>query len=349
MTRGKPNQVQPGIIVHGGAGRKLDMRAHRRGVRRAILAGQEVLLSGGSALDAVVAAVVVMEDDATFNCGTGSALTLSGKVEMDAAVMSDDLRCGAVGALEGVKNPILVARRVMESSDHVLLVGRGAKRFARRTGFGPYDPVVPRRRKQWKEMIGRLADGRSPPYLPNLSFYAGAEGGGVEGVVAKGFGAKGLDAEAFGAEGLDAEGFDAEGFGTEGFSAEGLGTVGAVARDAGGRLAAATSTGAMMLRLPGRVGDTPVVGAGTYADAHGAVSATGHGEEIIKIVWAARTADLMRRMSAPRAVQRAVQLATESGCRGGLIAIDGRGRVGYGFNTRSMSWAYALRGEVEVF
>jgi len=104
-----------------------------------------------------------------------------------------------------------------------------------------------------------------------------------------------------------------------------------------------------MLRLPGRVGDTPIVGAGTYADAFGAVSATGHGEAIIRIVWAARTAHLMRRLSAPGAVRRAIQLATESGCRGGLIAIDRRGRVGYGFNTRSMSWAHAGRGAVEVF
>jgi len=304
MKTGKLNREHPGIIVHGGAGRKLDMRAHRRGVRRAALAGQELLLSGGSALDAVVMAVAVMEDDATFNCGTGSALTLSGTAEMDAAVMTGDLRCGAVGALEGVKNPILVARGIMESTDHVLLVGRGARRFARRMGFRPYDPIVPRRRKQWSEMMDRLTAGRNPPYLPNLTTTAGAGG---------------------------------------------LGTVGAVARDERGRLAAATSTGAMMLRLPGRVGDTPIIGAGTYADAHGAVSATGHGEAIIRIVWAARTAHLMRRMSAPGAVRRAVQLATESGCRGGLIAIDRRGRVGYGFNTRSMSWAHAGRGAVEVF
>jgi beta-aspartyl-peptidase (threonine type) len=295
-------EIYPSIIVHGGAGRKLDMRAHRRGVRQAVLAGHEVLLAGGSALDAVVTAVVVMEDDATFNCGTGSALTLAGTVEMDAAVMADDLSCGAVAALEGVKNPILVARQVMESTDHVLLVGRGAKRFARRMGFKPYDPVVARRRKQWREMMRQLAEGRNPPYLPNLSSYA-----------------------------------------------EGLGTVGAVARDLRGRMAAATSTGAMMLHLPGRVGDTPIIGAGTYADSHGAVSATGHGERIIKLVWAARTAHLMRRLSAPRAVQQAVRLADQIGCRGGLIAIDGHGRVGYGFNTRSMSWAHAGRKGVGVF
>jgi beta-aspartyl-peptidase (threonine type) len=300
----RSSRLHPGIIVHGGAGRKLDMRAHRRGVRRAALAGHRVLLDGGSALDAVVAAVADMEDDATFNCGTGSALTLAGAVEMDAAVMTDDLRCGAVGALERVKNPILVAREVMERTDHVFLVGPGARRFARRRGFPPYDPVVPRRRKQYREMMERLARGGNPPYLPNLNSYAGQTG---------------------------------------------LGTVGAAARDARGRMAAATSTGAMMLHLPGRVGDTPIIGAGTYADAYGAISATGHGEEIIRLIWAARTAQMMRRMTAPRAVRLAVEMATESGCRGGLIAIDRRGRVGFGFNTRSMSWAYAGRGGLKVF
>ena len=304
MSPQRSNRLHPGIIVHGGAGRKLDMRAHRRGVRRAALAGYRILLDGGSALDAVVVAVVNMEDDATFNCGTGSALTLTGTVEMDAAVMTDDRRCGAVAALERVRNPILVARKVMERTDHVFLVGPGARRFARRMGFTPYDPIVPQRRKQYREMMERLAQGRNPPYLPHLTTTAGEMS---------------------------------------------LGTVGAVARDGEGRLAAATSTGAIMLRLPGRVGDTPIIGAGTYADACGAVSATGHGEQIIRLVWAARTAQLMRRMTAARAVRLAVELAAENGCRGGLIAIDRRGRVGYGFNTRSMSWAHAGRRGLEVF
>jgi beta-aspartyl-peptidase (threonine type) len=304
MSLQRSRRVHPGIIVHGGAGRKLDMRAHRRGVRRAALAGHKVLLAGGSALDAVVAAVVDMEDDATFNCGTGSALTMAGTAEMDAAVMTDDLRCGAVGALERVRNPILVARRVMETTDHVFLVGPGALRFARRMGFRPYDPVVDHRRRQYREMLERLNRGRHPPYLPHLTSTAAEMG---------------------------------------------LGTVGAVARDERGRLAAATSTGAMMLRLPGRVGDSPLIGAGTYADAYGAVSATGHGEEIIRLVWAARAAQLMRQMTAPRAVRLAVELATRNGCRGGLIAVDRRGRVGYGFNTRSMSWAHAGRSGLEVF
>jgi beta-aspartyl-peptidase (threonine type) len=153
-------------------------------------------------------------------------------------------------------------------------------------------------------MMGELAAGTSPPYLPNLSSYARSQR---------------------------------------------FGTVGAVAMDRSGHLAAATSTGAIMLRLPGRVGDSPIIGAGTYAHPLGAVSATGHGEEIIKIAWAVRTADLMHRMSAQKAVDRAIRMATESGCRGGLIAMDRRGHVGFGFNTRSMSWAWADDSGVEVF
>jgi beta-aspartyl-peptidase (threonine type) len=197
-----------------------------------------------------------------------------------------------------------VAREVMERTDHVFLVGRGAKRFARRAGYRPYDPVTARRRKQWEQMMGELAAGKNPPYLPNLSSYGRAQR---------------------------------------------FGTVGAVAMDRSGHLAAATSTGAMMLRLPGRVGDSPIIGAGTYAHPLGAVSATGHGEEIIKIAWAVRTVDLMRRMSAQKAVEQSIRMATDNGCRGGLIAMDRRGNVGFGFNTRSMSWARADDGGVEVF
>jgi beta-aspartyl-peptidase (threonine type) len=172
------------IIVHGGAGRKLDEQAHRRGVRRAARVGGDVLRKGGSALDAVVDAVVAMEDDSTFNCGTGSALTLAGKAEMDAAVMQDDLRCGAVGAVDGVKNPVLVAQQVMEKTDHVFLVGSGARRFARQQGFRHYDPITRQRQKQWTEMMRQLKAGTNPPYLPNLSSYGQHEKFGTVGAVA---------------------------------------------------------------------------------------------------------------------------------------------------------------------
>lgn len=293
-----------GIIVHGGAGNIRAKAAHRKGVRRAVGAGHAILQHGGSALDAVVQAVVTMENDPTFNCGLGSALTVEGKAEMDAAVMLDDLSCGAVGAMEGVKNPILVARQVMEQTDHVFLVGRGARRLARQMGFKFFDPVTEKRRKQREHLLEKLKSGANPPYLPHLASYARPEK---------------------------------------------YGTVGAVALDENGRIAVATSTGGMMLHLPGRVGDTPLIGAGTYADEHGGVSATGWGEQIIKLAWAVRTVDLMEHLSAQDAVDRAIQLATKSGCRGGLIAMDRRGDVGFGFNTETMSYAYIVGDDLVVF
>jgi beta-aspartyl-peptidase (threonine type) len=292
------------IIVHGGAGNIRAKTAHRRGVRRAALAGRAILQGGGSALDAVVGAVVTMEDDDTFNCGLGSALTLEGKAEMDAAVMLDDLSCGAVGALEGVRNPILVARQVMERTDHVLLVGQGARRLARQMGFRPFDAITEKRKRQRARLLVRLKSGTNPPYLPNLASYARPEI---------------------------------------------YGTVGAVSLDQEGRIAAATSTGGMMLHLSGRVGDTPLIGAGTYADEHGGVSATGWGEKIMKLIWAARAAEFMKRLPAQEAVDRAMQLANKNGCRGGLIAMDRRGNVGIGFNTPVMSWAYVDGDDVVVF
>jgi beta-aspartyl-peptidase (threonine type) len=304
MNKGKRTKTPPAIIVHGGAGRITNKAGHRRGVSRAARAGHRILCQGGSALDAVIGAVALMEDDPTFNCGTGSVLSIGGRIEMDAAVMLDDLSCGAVAAIERVRNPILVARKVMEETDHVLLVGRGALRFARRMGFRPHDPATEKRRRQREQTLRQLKFGREGRYLPRLA------------------------AQMHG---------------------EKLGTVGAVAMDANGRIAAATSTGGMRLHQDGRVGDTPIIGAGTYADGHGGVSATGHGEKIIKLVLAARTADLMAKMPAQKAVDRAIQLATRGGCECGLIALDHRGNVGFGFNSQVMSYAYMAKNGLVTF
>lgn len=292
------------VIVHGGAGNITAKAAHRKGVRRAALAGHAVLQGGGSALDAVVRAVVTMEDDPTFNCGTGSALSLDGRAEMDAAVMLDDRNCGAVAAIEKVKNPVLVARKVMEQTDHVILVGPEAVEFARRMGFESYDVVTERRERQRLELIQKMKSGEKPRYFEKLASF---------------------------------------------IQEDNHGTVGAIAMDRGGRIAVAASTGGILLHLPGRVGDTPVFGTGTYADERGGVLATGHGEEIIKLIWAFRTANLMERLSAQEAVDQAIRLAEKKGCRGGLIAMDRRGDVGFGYNTRVMSYAYVADGDVVVF
>ena len=159
-----------GIIVHGGAGRLKERKKHREGVKKAALTGWGVLKEGGSALDAVEAAVVIMEDDPVFNCGTGSYLNLRGEAEMDAAVMSSSLEFGAVGAIKDVKNPIKVARKVMEETDHILIVGEGAVRFAKEMGFPSHNPITDERRELWKTGLRAMREkGESPRYFPKMS------------------------------------------------------------------------------------------------------------------------------------------------------------------------------------
>jgi beta-aspartyl-peptidase (threonine type) len=288
----------PAIIVHGGAGDlgpddpasaggpdapRLD------GVRRACAAGWELLRGGGSALDAVEAAVRLLEDDPTFNAGTGATLTAAGEAELDASIMDGEgLRCGAVAAVRDVRNPVSLARAVMERSEHVLLAGDGASTFAREVGIPPYPNallVTPRQRARWE------AARRGGPGGPQH------------------------------------------------------GTVGAVARDAAGHLAAATSTGGMSMKRPGRVGDTPLVGCGTYADdGLAAVSCTGHGERIIQLTLARHAADLVGAgRSALEAAREAVALlGSRVHGTGGLIVVGPAGEVGFAHNTQIMSRAWVL-------
>jgi beta-aspartyl-peptidase (threonine type) len=286
----------PTIIVHGGAGSRgvddpassgADDAARLAGVRRACEAGFEVLRAGGSALDAVVAAVRILEDDETFNAGTGATLTATGEVELDASVMDGaTLRCGAVAAVKDVQNPVLLARAVMERTEHVLLAGAGASALAREVGIPPYENallVTPRQRARFE-----AARPRSP-------------------------------------------------------GAPGHGTVGAAARDARGHLAAATSTGGTALKRPGRVGDTPLVGCGTYADdLLAAVSCTGHGERIIQLTLARHAADLVGAGLAPdAAARRAVELlGSRVGGEGGLIVVGPEGEPAFALNTPAMARAW---------
>jgi beta-aspartyl-peptidase (threonine type) len=289
--------IMPAIVVHGGAG-DLDADdpgsdggtdAPRRldGVRRACQAGWAVLRAGGSALDAVEAAVRLLEDDPAFNAGTGATLTAAGDVELDASIMDGEtLRCGAVAVVKDVRNPVSLARAVMERTDHVLLAGSGASAFAREIGVPAWENallVTPRQRARWE--AARVGAGGSR-----------------------------------------------------------TGTVGAVARDAGGHLAAGTSTGGMSMKLPGRVGDTPIVGCGTYADdALAAVSCTGHGERIIQLTLARHAADLVARgaSSMDAARQAVALLGRRVGGRGGLIVVGPRGEVGFAHNTPAMSRAWS--------
>jgi beta-aspartyl-peptidase (threonine type) len=284
----------PAIVVHGGAGAPAPDEPSSggpdaprlEGVRRACAAGYEILRRGGSALDAVEAAVRALEDDPLFNAGTGATLTAAGDVELDASIMDGEtLRCGAVAVVKDVKNPVSLARAVMERTEHVLLAGPGASAFAREVGLPPHDNallVTPRQRARWE--AARCSSAASK-----------------------------------------------------------TGTVGAVARDARGHLAAATSTGGMSMKLPGRVGDTPLVGCGNYADdALAAVSCTGHGERIVQLTLARHAADLVGRgLTAAEAAREAVLLLRRRvGGDGGLIVVGPRGEVGFAHNTPAMSRAW---------
>jgi L-asparaginase / beta-aspartyl-peptidase len=230
------------LIAHGGAGkwRPGSEQDALDGVKAAVEAGRSLLRAGGSALDAVCATVVALEDNPIFNAGTGGVLNFDGFVELDAMVMVHrECRMGAVSGLQRVKNPVLVARKVMEETDHVMLTGEGAQRFARVMGFPDYDPITPARKKDWQDKKGHIEEALGKHSLKMRRFlkdhpeYAG-------------------------------------------------GTVGAAAIDTDGLLAAATSTGGVTMKLVGRVGDSPVPGAGNYASEHIAASATGTGEYVLR-------------------------------------------------------------------
>jgi len=295
------------LAVHGGAGRadQEDPGARHAGLRAAVEAAAAGLAAGGSALDAVEQAVSVLEDDARFNAGTGSVLTWDGRVEMDASLMEDGERFGAVAAITGVRNPVRVARRVLEETPHWLLAGPGALAFARRLGFDSWDAMTPERRARWRALRRSvLAAAR-----------AQGRGGGK---APRGF------------EGLaDFIRAHPEVRGTPG-------TVGAVALDRRGRAAAATSTGGVWLKLRGRVGDSALPGAGTFVGPGGAVSATGQGEEILRVQVARRAEALLADLGARQGAARAVEDATAAGCECGLVAVDRRGEVGFAFNTAAM-------------
>ncbi len=264
------------IVVHGGAGAVPAERYAllRASVRAAAAEGNRVLVAGGSALDAVVAAVRMMEDDPELNAGTGSVLTIEGAVETDAAVMTGhDRRVGAVGAVPNMGCAVALARAVLERREHVLLCGEGALAYAREVGI----PIAP---------VGSLVTERQRQRL-------------AEHVVAQ--------------RALDPSGSP--------------GTVGAVARDHHGHFAAATSTGGMIGKRSGRIGDSPIVGAGTWADADCAISATGDGEAILRVTLA-RLVAFGVSAGLDRASRAALaELVVITGGSAGLIAIDRASRV----------------------
>lgn len=288
----------PVLVIHGGAGViKRDMnpireKAVRAAMVRALQDGYAQLKAGKPAIDAVTAAITVLEDDPNFNAGRGSVFTHEGRNEMDAAVMEgDSRRAGAVAGVQRVKNPILLARAVMEHSSHVMLIGDGAEAFAKEQGIPLVDPSYFRTEERWQQFQKALKeDSEKKPHD------------------------------------------DPE-------TAKHFGTVGAVALDSAGHLAAGTSTGGMTDKRWGRVGDSPIIGAGTYANAKCAVSGTGWGEFYIRTVAAHEICMKVSMLEEP--VQRAAaevinQEIPSMGGNGGAIALDAHGNIAMPFNTDGM-------------
>jgi beta-aspartyl-peptidase (threonine type) len=269
-------------------------------MRAAVEAGRRILREGGSSLDAVCATVVLLEDNPIFNAGTGAVLNFDGFCELDASVMISKQMCvGAVAALQRVKNPVLVARKVMEETDHVMLAGEGAQRFARVMGFTDHDPITPARKADWldkksrvEEVLGKHSF-KMRRFLKQHPEYAG-------------------------------------------------GTVGAAAVDASGMLAAATSTGGVTMKLVGRVGDSPVPGAGNYASEHVAASATGTGEYVLRSLSARVIAEEVERGAGlAEAVRHAIdQLGRDFDADVGIIAVDRDGLPVAQHRTRDMPHAF---------
>lgn len=284
------------ILVHGGAGDVDPARRslHIDGCRAAALAGRQVLREGGSALDAVLRAVRVLEDDPLFNAGTGGSLNEHGVVEHDASIMEGrELRAGAVCALRGFAQPIAIARAVLQDGVHVLYAAEGAAAFAKASGFEP---------------------------VPSDALITAAARATLARVQA--------------------------GQGTGHWAGN---TVGAVARDPSGLTAAATSTGGTVNKRAGRVGDSPLIGAGTYADDEaGAASTTGAGEPMIRLGVARLSIEAMREgATAIEAARRAMdRLLDRLGATGGIITVDRQGRLGLARTTATMSWAAAI-GDVD--
>jgi L-asparaginase / beta-aspartyl-peptidase len=293
--------TDPVLVVHGGAWAMPDdmVEAHLRGVRDALAAGWRVLEAGGAALDAIQEAVVVMEDDETFDAGRGSFLNRDGRVQMDALIMDGaTLRAGGVGCVERVRNPVRAARKILSESPHVYFVGEGAERFAAEHGV---------------EMC-RNEDLVTPREVERLREYQRAAAGNESAKDGKDLFAPEISHD----------------------------TVGAVALDRWGNIAAATSTGGTLNKAPGRLGDSSLVGCGCYADnSSAAVSTTGWGEPIMKLVLAKWTADRVAAGNLPEwAAKEAMNhLKQRLNGHGGIIVLNALGQFGIAHNTPRMAWA----------
>jgi L-asparaginase / beta-aspartyl-peptidase len=305
----------PTILVHGGAWAIPDdmVEAHQQGVSNALAIGYAMLQDGASAVDAVEAAVTILEDDETFDAGRGSFLTRDGRVQLDALLMDGGtLRAGGVACVERLRNPIQAARLVLDKSPHIYFVGAGAEDFAQQHGMALIDNselVLDRERER---LARAQSDARAG--LPDLTF-AGDDKSPETAVELR-----------------NLPGFDSHD------------TVGAVALDSKGNLAAATSTGGTLNKAPGRVGDSSLIGCGCYADNRSAaVSLTGWGEPIMKLVLGKWAVDRVQHGTAPElSAQDAIAyLYKRLQGHGGIILLGPDGRFGLGHNTPRMAWGIA--------
>jgi beta-aspartyl-peptidase (threonine type) len=320
MAQTKPDYNKITLVIHGGAGTitRGNMtpekeEAYKEKLNEALKTGYAILEKGGSSLDAVEATVRVMEDSPLFNAGKGAVFTNEGKNELDAAIMDGKtLKAGAIASVTTIRNPISTARAVMEQSEHVMMIGAGAEKFAAEKGMEIVDTSYFHTETRFNQ-LQKIREKEKTELDHN-----GGSGS------------------------------------TENIFIEGnkFGTVGAVALDAYGNLAAATSTGGMTNKRYGRVGDVPIIGAGTYADNNTcAVSATGHGEYFIRSVVAHDIASLMdyKKMPLKKAADEVVmKKLVERGGEGGVIAVDRNGNIAMPFNSAGMYRGYIKKGKSEV-
>ena len=313
------------LVIHGGAGTILKSqmtpekeKLYTQGLNDALNAGNEVLAKGGTALDAVVAAIKVLEDNPLFNAGKGAVFTNEGKNEMDAAIMDGKtLKAGAVAGVTNIKNPITAARAVMDKSGHVMMAGKGAEQFAAQQGCTIVDPSYFFTEDRWKALQKAKADDSLKPFERDTSksFLKQSENKDYK-----------------------------------------YGTVGCVALDVYGNLAAGTSTGGMTNKKFGRIGDSPIIGAGTYANnSTCAISCTGYGEYFIRLVMAKSVSDRMElghETLQQAANEMIMHKLGDLGGDGGLIAVDKNGNISMPFNTTGMYRGYMTsdgKKEIKIY
>lgn len=309
------------LVIHGGAGSLTPgavsperEAAYKHGLQKALNAGNKILINGGTSLDAVVAAIRVLEDDSLFNAGKGAVFTSAGRNELDASIMDGKtLKAGAVASVTTVKNPITAARAVMDKSPHVMMAGKGAELFAGQQGCEIVDPSYFRTEEQYNTLQNIKRDERKNDELKNKKSML-----------------------------MQPENRDFK-----------YGTVGAVALDKHGNLAAGTSTGGMTNKSFGRIGDSPIIGAGTYADnATCAISCTGWGEYFIRLVMAKSISDRIElaHMTLDDAAREMMMKRLPGlGGDGGMIGLDRNGNIVNYFNTPGMFRAYVKwNGETAV-